>query len=129
MSKSKLTEFIEILFGRLASSQLAKVKWKVFIYSESILLLVKEMAEAEIMFKVPMGLKEEMKAFPEMEEMVVEFIKLKIFEHELKKSKELQRFIMESLSAKSKLTLEDAMELGNKVKEGMLEELKEKGLI
>jgi len=27
------------------------------------------------------------------------------------------------------LTLEDAIELGNKVKEGMLEETKEKGLI
>jgi len=64
-----------------------------------------------------------------MADMIVEFIRLKIFEHELKKSKELQRFIFESLSAKSKLTLEDAMELGNKVKEGMLEELKEKGLI
>ena len=64
-----------------------------------------------------------------MGKMVVDFIKLKIFEHELKKSKELQRFILESLSAKSKLTLEDAMELGNKVKEGMLEELKERGLV
>lgn len=89
----------------------------------------REMAEAEVRFKVPMKLKEEMEEFPEMEEMVVEFIKLKIFEHELKKPKELQRFIMESLSAKSKLTLEDAIELGNKVKEGMLEELKEKSLI
>ena len=64
-----------------------------------------------------------------MGKMVVDFIKLKIFEHELKKSKELQRFILESLSAKSKLTLGDAMELGNKVKEGMLEELKERGLV
>ena len=61
--------------------------------------------------------------------MIVEFIRLKIFEHELKKSKELQRVIFESLSAKSKLTLEDAIELGNKVKEGMLGELKEKGLV
>lgn len=43
-------------------------------------------------------------------------------EFEEKKSKELQRFILESLSAKSKLTLEDAVELGNKVKEGILEE-------
>jgi len=47
----------------------------------------------------------------------------------LKESKKLQRFIFESLSAKSKLTLEDAAELANKVKEGMLEELKEKGLL
>lgn len=87
------------------------------------------MAEAEVRFKVPMELKEEMEELPGMEEMVVEFIKLKIFEHELKRSKELQRFIFESLAAKSKLTLEDAIELGNRVKEGMLEELKEKGLL
>jgi len=79
--------------------------------------------------EIPEEFEEKIKEFPEMEEMIVEFIRLKIFEHELKKLKELQRFIFESLSAKSKLTLEDAIELGNKVKEGMLEELKEKGLI
>ena len=79
--------------------------------------------------KIPEEFEDKIKELPGMEEMVVDFIKLKIFEHELKKSKELQRFILESLSAKSKLTLEDAIELGNKVKEGMLEELKEKGLI
>ena len=83
----------------------------------------------ELRVEVPEEFEEKIKEFPEMEEMIVEFIKLKIFEHELKKSKELQRFIFESLSAKSKLTLEDAIELGNKVKEGMLEELKEKGLV
>jgi len=60
---------------------------------------------------------------------MIEMGELRLKIPELKKSKELQRFILESLSAKSKLTLEDAMELGNKVKEGMLEELKEKGLI
>ena len=79
--------------------------------------------------EIPEEFEEKIKEFPEMEEMIVEFIRLKLFEHELKKSKELQRFIFESLSAKSKLTLEDAIELGNKVKEGMLEELKEKGLV
>ena len=89
--------------------------------------MVIEMGELTI--KIPEELKKEMEEFPEMEEMIVEFIRLKIFEHELKKSKELQRFIFESLSAKSKLTLEDAIELGNKVKEGMLGELKEKGLV
>ena len=83
----------------------------------------------ELRVEIPEEFEEKIKEFPEMEEMIVEFIKLKIFEHELKKSKELQRFIFESLSAKSKLTLEDAIELGNKVKEGMLEELKEKGLV
>ena len=60
---------------------------------------------------------------------MIEMGELRLKIPELKKSKELQRFILESLSAKSKLTLEDAIELGNKVKEGMLEELKEKGLI
>lgn len=84
---------------------------------------------AELVIKIPDELVGRMKELPKIEEMVIEFMKLKIFEHELEKSKELQRFILESLSAKSKLTLEEAMELGNKVKEGMLEELEEKGLI
>jgi hypothetical protein len=83
----------------------------------------------ELRVKIPEEFEEKIKEFPEMEGMIVEFIRLKIFEHDLKKSKELQRFIFESLSAKSKLTMEDAIELGNKVKEGMLEELKEKGLL
>ena len=60
---------------------------------------------------------------------MIEMGELRLKIPELKKSKELQRFILESLSAKSKLTLEDAMELGNKVKEGMLEELKERGVV
>lgn len=68
-------------------------------------------------------------SFPEVEEMIVEFIRLKISEHELKKSRDLQRFIFESLSEKSKLTMEDAIELGSKVKEGMREELRERGLL
>jgi len=83
----------------------------------------------ELRVEIPEEFEEKIKEFPEMEGMIVEFIRLKIFEHELKKSKELQRFIFESLSAKSKLTMEDAIELGNKVKEGMLEELEEKGLL
>ena len=83
----------------------------------------------ELRLKIPEEFEEKIKEFPEMEEQVVEFIRLKIFEHELKKSKELQRFILESLSAKSKLTLEDAIELGERMKKGMLEELKEKGFV
>jgi hypothetical protein len=84
---------------------------------------------AEVVIKIPEEFEDKIKELPEMGDMIVDFIRLKIFEHELKKSKELQRFILESLSAKSKLTPEDAVELGNKVTEGMLEELKEKGLI
>ena len=98
-----------------------------FIYARSILLVVIEMGELRV--EIPEEFEEKIKEFPEIEEMIVDFIRLKIFEHELKNSRELQRFIFESLSAKSKLTLEDAMVLGNKVNEGMLEELKEKGLI
>ncbi len=92
-----------------------------------ILLVVIEMGELRV--EIPEEFEEKIKEFPEMEGMIVEFIRLKIFEHELKKSKELQRFIFESLSAKSKLTMEDAIELGERMKEGMLEELKEKGLL
>jgi len=51
----------------------------------------------------------------------------KIFK--LKKSKKLQRLILEMLSRKSKLTEKKAMELGEKVKEGLLQELKEKRVI
>jgi len=57
--------------------------------------------------------------------MILEFIRLKIFEHELQKSKALQRFMLESLAAKSTLTPEDAHELGDMVKAGMLDELSE----
>ena len=64
--------------------------------------------------KIPEEFEDKIKELPKMEDMVVDFIRLKIFEHEL---------------IKSKLTLEDAIELGNKVKEGMLEGLKEEGLI
>lgn len=53
----------------------------------------------------------------------------KIFKLKLKKSKELQRLVLETLSRKSRLTKEEAMKLGEEVKEGLLQELKEKGLI
>ncbi len=68
----------------------------------------------ELRLKIPEEFEDKIKELPKMEDMVVDFIRLKIFEHEL---------------IKSKLTLEDAIELGNKVKEGMLEGLKEEGLI
>lgn len=83
----------------------------------------------ELKLKIPEEFEEKIKEFPEMEEMIVEFIRVKIFEHKLKKSRELQRFIFESLSEKSKLSMEDAIELGNKVTEGMREELRERGLL
>jgi hypothetical protein len=60
--------------------------------------------------------------------MIVKFLRLKVFELELKRLRELQKLMLETLSMKSKLTEEDAVKLGDKVKEGMLKELKE-GLI
>ena len=92
-------------------------------------MLLQVMEMGELRLKIPEEFEDKIKELPGMEDMIVDFIRLKIFEHELKKSKELQRFILESLSAKSKLSLEDAVELGNKVDEGLLEELKEKGLV
>jgi hypothetical protein len=79
----------------------------------------------ELGVKVPEALEEKLKEFTEWEPMILEFIRLKIFEHELQKSKALQRFVLESLAAKSKLTPEDACALGEKVKAGMLDELNE----
>jgi hypothetical protein len=85
----------------------------------------------EIIVKIPPDLKEKIKMFPEEElsRMIIEFLRLKVFEEELKRSEALQRVVLEALAAKSKLTQKDALELGEKIKEGMLQELKEKGLI
>jgi hypothetical protein len=84
---------------------------------------------AEIVVKIPEELKEEIEKLPEIEDVIEEFLRFKAFEFELKRSKELQRFVFETLASKSKLTEKDALELGSKVNEGMLKELKEKGLI
>lgn len=97
------------------------------MYSKSILLLVMEMGELRL--KIPDELGKEIEELPEMEEMLREFIRLKVFELELKRFKELQRFVFDALASKSKLTMKDAMELGKKVNEGMLKELEDKGLV
>ena len=83
----------------------------------------------ELRVQVPEELEEKLKEFTEWESMILEFIRLKIFEHELQKSKDLQRFVLESLAAKSKLTAEDARALGEKVKAGMLDELNEQQVL
>ena len=85
----------------------------------------------ELKIEIPPELEEEVRRIPreELSRMIIEFLKLKVFELELKRSKELQRLVLEMLSMKSKLTEEDAVKLGEKVREGMLKELKEKGLI
>jgi len=82
-------------------------------------------------FKLDRELEREIELFPDVnwQAMVEDFIRAKTFELELERSKEMQRGVFEALAAKSKLTEEDARELGDKVKEGMLKELKDKGLV
>ncbi len=84
---------------------------------------------AELVIEVPSELESEIEGMPEIKEMIKEFIRLKALELELKRNKELQRLVLEALASKSKLTEKGALELGKKVKDGMFEELKEKGLI
>ena len=78
--------------------------------------------------RVPKELKDRVEEFPEIKEMIREFIKLKVLELELKRSRELQRFVFEMLSSKSKLTKHNAAELASKINRGLATELKEKGL-
>lgn len=81
--------------------------------------------------EIPPELEEEVRRIPreELSRMIIEFLRLKVFELELKRLRELQKLILEMLSMKSKLTEEDAVKLGEKVKEDILQELKEKGMI
>jgi len=85
----------------------------------------------ELRIEIPPELEEEVRRIPreELSRMIVEFLRLKVFELELKRLRELQKLMLEMLSMKSKLTEEDAVKLGEMVKEGMLQELKERGLI
>ncbi|MCR6624518.1 MAG: hypothetical protein NDF58_08095 [archaeon YNP-LCB-024-027] len=87
--------------------------------------------KVELKIEIPPELEEEVRRIPreELSRMIVDFLRLKVFELELKRLRELQKLILEMLSMKSKLTEEDAVKLGEKVREGMLKELKEKGLI
>jgi len=83
---------------------------------------------AELTVRVSKELKERIEEFPEIKKTIREFIKLKIMELELKRSRELQRFVFETLSSKSKLTKQGAAELASKINRGLAAELKEKGL-
>ena len=84
---------------------------------------------AELKIKIPEELEREMDELPEnWSDIALEAIKLKVFESHLSRSKALQRAVLEALASKSKLTKESALELGKKVNEGMLKQLKEEGL-
>jgi len=60
---------------------------------------------------------------------VLKLINLKILRQRCLRSKTIQRLVLEALATKSRLTEKDALELGEKIKEEMLQELREKGLI
>ncbi len=69
--------------------------------------------------------------FPEVDwsKVAEEAIISKSFELRLSRSKELQKALLNALASKSKLTEKDAIELANKIDEGISKELKEKGLL
>jgi len=82
---------------------------------------------AEIKLKVP---EEEIEGLSEdWKKIALEAIASRAFELRLEKSKKLQRAIFEMLASKSKLTRKDALELGSKLNEGLLKELKERRLL
>jgi hypothetical protein len=66
-------------------------------------------------------------------EFIAKTIELKAFELELNKSNKLKLLLLKALTSKSKLSKAEAekfaVELGNKIKEGRLNELKGKGLM
>ena len=74
---------------------------------------------------------DKIKEFPEVDwtKVAEEAIKAKAFELSLNSSKKLRLSILKLLASKSKLTEKDALELGNKVNEGIAKRLKEEGLI
>jgi len=86
---------------------------------------------AEMRLKIPEELEEEIKEMPEEDwsEFALRAIELRVFELKLEKSRKLRHALFKALISESKLTEEDAMELGRKSNEEMFAELKEKGLV
>ena len=100
-----------------------------FIYALPTLLLEIEMAE--LVIKIPEELEEEIKEIPEEDwsEVALKAIELRAFELKLEKSRKLRHALFKALISGSKLTEEDALELGRKANEEMFAELKAKGLV
>lgn len=69
--------------------------------------------------------------FPEVDwsKVAEEAIISKSFELRLSRSKELQKALLNALASKSKLAEKGAIELANKIDEGISKELKEKGIL
>ncbi len=81
---------------------------------------------AEIVVKIPDELERKIKVFPEINwsELATDFFRSKVFELELRRSRELQRAMFETLTSKSKLTREGALEIGKNINESMFRDLK-----
>lgn len=84
---------------------------------------------AELKVIVP----DELESDLDWSEFIAKTIELKAFELELSKSNKLRLLLLKALTSKSKLSEKEAekfaAELGNKIKEGRLNELKDKGLM
>ncbi len=102
------------------------MKFSTFIYS-GLAKLYLVIGMAEIKLEVP---EEELEGLSEdWQKIALEAIISRAFELRLEKSRKLQRAIFEMLASKSKLTRKDALELGSKLNEGLLKELKERKLL
>lgn len=84
---------------------------------------------AELKIKIPDELEPEL----DWSGFIAKTIELKSFELELNKSNKLKLLLLKALTSKSKLSEKEAekfaAELGNKIKEGRLKELSDKGLM
>lgn len=88
---------------------------------------------ADIFIKVPKELGKSIEEFPQIKDDVQEFIKLRAFELELKRSKRLSLLLLKTLASKSSLSEEEAdefaLDLGRRLKVGRVKKLKSMGLI
>ena len=86
---------------------------------------------AELVVKIPEELEKEIEELKEEDwsEVALKAIELRAFELKLERSRKLRHALFKALVSGSKLTEEDALELGKKANEVMLTQLKEKGLI
>ena len=86
---------------------------------------------AELVIKIPDELEKEIEELQEEDwsEVALKAIELRAFELKLKRSRKLRHALFKALILGSKLTEEDALELGRKANEEMFAELKEKGLV
>lgn len=83
------------------------------------------MVELSIKVEMPAELKEEIEESGlDLSKLAKEIIIAKIFEIQLSKSKSLQRALFEALIIKSKLSEEEAIELADKINQGMLKDIK-----